>query len=318
MPVPDDPVIERGALWDAVHSAHVRHMVAGSLAGAVAKTVTAPLDRLKILFQVSQEKFTLPAAARLLRSTVASDGVSGLWRGHSATLARIVPYAGLHYAAHEALADGFTAARRASAAAAEHVGMPSTPPSQAQLAGERFAAGAGAGAAATLATYPLDVLRARLAVLHSSGAASPGGMRAAFGQEVRAMIAGGRPAMFRGLGPTLAGIVPYSGVTWLGYTTLRDVSSESPGQRLAAGAVAGLLGQSVTYPLDVARRRMQVGSPPGPGGGSHTSALGVLAHAVRTEGPSVLVKGLSLNWVKGPLATCVSFYVFDALVLAMK
>jgi solute carrier family 25 protein 42 len=140
-------------------------------------------------------------------------------------------------------------------------------------------------------------------------------------------------AAFRGLGPTLAGIVPYSGVTWLAYTTLReraelaaaaaaasgDASAQaaswlSPQLRtLAAGAVAGLVGQSATYPLDVARRRMQVGGAQGEGG-----ALAVLARAVRAEGVAVLFKGLSLNWFKGPVATAVSFAAFDALSRRMR
>jgi len=300
------------ALLDAVHSSHARHMAAGAFAGAVAKTTTAPLDRLKIQFQVSQERFTLTAAAQLLRSSVATDGFIGLWRGHSATLARIIPYAGLHYAAHEALADGI--------AATHTVGDVTTPPSQTRLAVERFAAGAGAGATATMATYPLDVLRARLAVRSATAIGSSsevaGSMRSAFRQELAAMMRGGPRTAFRGLGPTLAGIVPYSGVTWLGYTTLADVAAESPVHRLAAGALAGLLGQSVTYPLDVARRRMQVATPSvgaGMAPGPSASAWSVLVYAVRTEGPGVLFKGLTLNWVKGPMATAVSFFCFDAL-----
>ena len=102
----------------------------------------------------------------------------------------------------------------------------------------------------------------------------------------------------------------------MGYTTLADVAAESPVHRLAAGALAGLLGQSVTYPLDVARRRMQVATPSvgaGMAPGPSASAWSVLVYAVRTEGPGVLFKGLTLNWVKGPMATAVSFFCFDAL-----
>jgi solute carrier family 25 protein 42 len=250
------------------------------------------LDRLKIIFQVGNQTFTLPAAVATLRRTVASDGFAGLWRGHSATLLRILPYAGLHYAAHEALVDALAARRPAGSRAG---------------AVERFAAGAGAGAAATLATYPLDLLRARLAVASLSG-----GPRLRLAPAVLQLASTG--GAWRGLGPTLVGIVPYSGATWLVYTSLRESELSSRCGSLGtlvSGALAGALGQSATYPLDVARRRMQVGGAQGEG-----SAAQVLARAVRAEGAGVLVRGLSLNWVKGPLATAVSFCVFDALTAA--
>lgn len=276
-------------------NAHLRHGAAGALAGAAAKTVTAPLDRLKIMFQVGQQRFSLRAGGAALREAVAREGARSLWRGHSATLLRIVPYAGLHYAAHEAAAEAL-AARRARAGGGG--------------AGwaERFGAGAAAGAAASLATYPLDLLRARLAVASlAGGAAAPSLAASALG-----LARGG--GAFRGLGPTLLGIVPYSGVTWLGYTTLRERGSElglgeGAGVRLAAGALAGLAGQTATYPLDVARRRMQVGGPAGQG-----SALAVLRRAVAAEGATVLWRGVTLNWVKGPVATAVSFCCFEGLL----
>ena len=42
--------IETGACW--------RHLVAGGMAGAVSRTATAPLDRLKVMLQVSNGSMT--------------------------------------------------------------------------------------------------------------------------------------------------------------------------------------------------------------------------------------------------------------------
>jgi solute carrier family 25 protein 42 len=305
------------AFRDAASSAHLRHLLCGAAAGAAAKTVTAPLDRLKIIFQVSEQRFTLRAGAGALRHTLALHGARALWRGHSATLLRIVPYAGLHYASHEALEESLLKAHRSADGASTYAAAAGATRALGPV--ERFAAGAGAGALATVATYPLDVLRARLALAGADAAAAGAPAAAAPGLAagVRALAAAGPRAAFRGLGPTLAGIVPYSGVTWLAYGTLRERADAGAGTSqlttLAAGALAGLVGQSATYPLDIARRRMQVGGAAGAGG-----AAAVLARAVRAEGAAVLFKGLSLNWLKGPMATAVSFAAFDALSTRMR
>lgn len=62
----------------------LHHLLAGALAGATAKTVEAPLDRVKIIFQVSNKRFTLRAAARQLVAIAQSEGVAGLWKGNGA------------------------------------------------------------------------------------------------------------------------------------------------------------------------------------------------------------------------------------------
>ena len=46
------------------------------------------------MLQVGSERFSLGAAARKCGAVVSADGVVGLWKGHSATLLRILPYAG--------------------------------------------------------------------------------------------------------------------------------------------------------------------------------------------------------------------------------
>lgn len=62
-------------------------------------------------------------------------------------------------------------------------------------------------------------------------------------------------------GPTLVGIIPYAGLKFYIY---EDLKSHVPEQyqksvvlRLSCGALAGLFGQTLTYPLDVIRRQMQ-------------------------------------------------------------
>ena len=63
-------------------------------------------------------------------------------------------------------------------------------------------------------------------------------------------------------GPTLIGILPYAGLKFYVYEELKrhvpEEHQKSIAMRLSCGAIAGVLGQTLTYPLDVVRRQMQV------------------------------------------------------------
>ncbi|KAH0625766.1 hypothetical protein JD844_033997 [Phrynosoma platyrhinos] len=102
-------------------------------------------------------------------------------------------------------------------------------------------------------------------------------------------------------------------------TLYRDHTGRSqpyPLERLVFGACAGLIGQSASYPLDVVRRRMQTA---GVMGFSYGSILGTMADIIREEGlVRGLYKGLSMNWVKGPIAVGISFMTFDLTQILLQ
>jgi len=84
----------------------VRSGLAGGIAGCVAKTVVAPLDRVKILFQASNPDFqkyagTWSGAFKAGSEIYRSGGMRGLLQGHSATLLRVFPYAAIKFMAYD-------------------------------------------------------------------------------------------------------------------------------------------------------------------------------------------------------------------------
>ena len=77
-------------------------LAAGGVAGGVAKTVIAPLDRSKIFFQTNETRnYRFRYALRWLRHGYRTEGLLSLWRGNTATLARIVPYSALQFMSFE-------------------------------------------------------------------------------------------------------------------------------------------------------------------------------------------------------------------------
>lgn len=92
-------------------------------------------------------------------------------------------------------------------------------------------------------------------------------------------------------------------------TDYYGLNEPHPTLRFCFGAVAGLIGQSASYPLDIVRRRMQTHR-----GYTEIGIVGTMRKVVLEEGfIHGLYKGLSLNWVKGPIAVGISFTSFDMI-----
>lgn len=162
--------------------------------------------------------------------------------------------------------------------------------------------------------YPIDVARARMAVAPKGVAQN---LVAVFAEMSRDPRRWG--AFYAGLTPTLAGIIPYSGTTWMTYETLKEAllrargaeaTAELPPQHNAlCGGVAGIIGQTVSYPLDVVRRRMQTATLAS-GARTAPSMLAVFADLIKSEGMHGMYKGLSMNYFKAPIAMGISFSMY--------
>jgi len=285
------------------HHKILTSLIAGAVAGAVAKTTIAPLDRTKIHFQISTDKrYSLRGAVRFLIRSFKADGFLALWRGNSATMARIIPFAAIQYASHEEW---------------KHLLNPTNQRDLPPL--RRYLAGSLAGVTASCLTYPLDLARARMAVTKKCQ------YNTLLEVFLKIYRMEGIRTLYSGFTPALDGVIPYAGTSFYTYESLKKWHREYTGEhdpshmlKLCFGAVAGLLGQSASYPLDIVRRRMQTSGVKGMSD-IYTSITATLLYVYRTEGVTRgLYKGLSMNWIKGPVAVGVSFTVFEFVKLQLR
>lgn len=84
----------------------LKSLLAGGLAGSAAKTIIGPFDRVKILFQASHPQVRhhsgrISGVFAAVNDIYKQSGIFGLYRGHSAMLLRIFPYAAIQYMAFE-------------------------------------------------------------------------------------------------------------------------------------------------------------------------------------------------------------------------
>jgi solute carrier family 25 protein 42 len=84
------------------------------------------------------------------------------------------------------------------------------------------------------------------------------------------------------------------------------------------GALAGAAGQTSSYPFDVVRRRMQTAFIINKQE-ANMGAVQLFSQITREEGLIYgLYKGLSMNWIKGPIAAGVGFMTYDILQSYMR
>lgn len=89
-------------------------LVSGGIAGVAAKTVVAPIERIKFLYLVSwvlnktrSKTFNYKSAYRDLVQIISQHGVANLWRGNLMNVFRIFPQAALDFATFDYLRSRF-------------------------------------------------------------------------------------------------------------------------------------------------------------------------------------------------------------------
>ena len=74
--------------------------MAGGVAGAISRTCTAPLDRLKVLLQVHGGR-KQTSLSDTMRYMLDEGGVKGLWRGNGINVIKIAPESALKFWAYD-------------------------------------------------------------------------------------------------------------------------------------------------------------------------------------------------------------------------
>jgi len=123
--------------------------------------------------------------------------------------------------------------------------------------------------------------------------------------------------LYRGLLPSLIGVIPYAAINYCSYDTLRKTyrriaKREDIGniETLLMGSVAGAVASSVSFPLEVARKQMQVGNIGGRQ--AYRNVFHVLSSIVQEQGPLGLYRGLGASCIKIIPAAGISFMCYEA------
>ncbi|CAK0749761.1 hypothetical protein CVIRNUC_001936 [Coccomyxa viridis] len=269
--------------------ADVRRFLAGAFAGAISKTATAPLESIRMQIMTGNKGTVM----EIMRSTYERGGLLGFFSGNDADVLRTMPSKAIELASFDMYKK--TLGRLRPGGSSSHPGGLAT-----------GFAGALAGLTSTLAMFPLETIRTRLAV-------DPKKYRNMLGAFQTIIEAEGAGALYRGLKASLLGAIPYSAVRLGSYDGLKwaykkrtNRESVPAHMTMMFGAIAAVASSSASFPLEIVRRRAMMGTLPA--GSGTLSALVMIA---QREGIGALYAGVWLTWLKQAPQYAVTFLCYD-------
>ncbi|MBA0570896.1 hypothetical protein Golob_004497 [Gossypium lobatum] len=245
------------------------------------------------------------------------EGLPGFWRGNVPALLMVMPYTAIQFAVLHKL-------KTFASGSSKTVDHLSISPYLSYISGGL------AGCAATVGSYPFDLLRT---ILASQGEPKVyPTMRSALFDIISTR---GFRGLYAGLSPTLVEIVPYAGLQFGTYDTFKrwamtwnrsrsfNTSSTtdhslSSFQLFICGLAAGTCAKLVCHPLDVVKKRFQIeGLQRHPKYGArvdhraYKNMFDALQRILQSEGWHGLYKGIVPSTIKAAPAGAVTFVAYE-------
>jgi len=277
---------------------------AGGVSGAVSKTITAPIERVKLVIQ-TQDANPRIASGEVARYTgigncfvriFQEQGVAAFWRGNLTNIIRYFPTQAFNLAFKDSIKAMFPKYHKTKQFW--------------QFFATQLASGGFAGAASLSIVYPLDYARTRLASDVGTGKKQFNGLVDCL--KKTAGGPGGFMSLYNGFGPSVAGIVAYRGAQFgLNDTIMafnpyaKDVGFVAICSKFVVAQIAVTASGLVAYPFDTVRRRLQMESEKPMADRMYKGTMDCGAKILKTEGFGGMYKGALANIFRGVGASLV-------------
>merc|ERR1712087_949221 len=266
---------------------------AGGVAGAVAKTATAPIERVKLLIQtqdanpkiISGEVPRCTGIVTCFTRVAAEQGFSAFWRGNTVNVIRYFPTQAFNFVFKDTIKAMF----------------PKYNPKTEfwSFFASNMASGGLAGAGSLTIVYPLDYARTRLASDVGSGNPQFTGLVDCL---MKTAASGGFLNMYNGFGVSVVGIVAYRGPYFGIFDTLKEKNpwKEDKGMvgllsKFAIAQTTAIIAGFISYPFDTVRRRLQMQSEKPKEQWLYKGTMDCAVKICKDEGIAAMFKGFGAN-----------------------
>mmetsp|Transcript_80467 Transcript_80467/g.157271 ORF Transcript_80467/g.157271 Transcript_80467/m.157271 type:complete len:299 (+) Transcript_80467:51-947(+) len=269
----------------------LKSFAAGGISGAVAKTCTAPIERVKLIIQtqdanpkiISGEVKRYSGIADCFKRVASEQGMGAFWRGNFVNILRYFPTQAFNFAFKDSIKALFPKYKSGGAKFAVNM-----------------ASGGLAGAGSLTIIYPLDYARTRLASDVGSGKKEFEGLGDCLKKTMA--LPGGVKNLYGGFGVSVVGIVPFRG-TYFGvndtlaemnpYQKRRDLTGLA--SKFLQAQTAAICAAYVSYPFDTVRRRLQMQSNKPKEEWLYKSTMECFSKIASEEGTGAFFKGAGAN-----------------------
>ncbi|CAL9188915.1 unnamed protein product [Musa hybrid cultivar] len=297
-----------GAIKNSFRRRELCEFVSGALAGAVTKAVLAPLETIRTRMVVGVGSRHITGS---FLEIIEEHGWQGLWAGNAVNMLRIIPTQAIELGTFECVKRTMISVQEKWK---EH-GSPKVPIGHINVdlsflcISPVAVGGAAAGIISTIICHPLEVLKDRLTVNQE---AYPS-ITLAFSKIYKNDGLGG---LYAGLSPTLIGMLPYSTCYYFMYETMKNSYCQAKQKKslnraelLVIGALSGLTASTISFPLEVARKRLMVGSLQGKCPANMAAAL---SEIIREEGLMGLYRGWGASSLKVMPSSGITWMFYEA------
>ncbi|XP_077216247.1 putative mitochondrial adenine nucleotide transporter BTL1 isoform X2 [Tasmannia lanceolata] len=298
----------RGAMKGFVRSREAREFLSGALAGAMTKAVLAPLEtiRTRMVVGVGSRKISGSFV-----EVIEQQGWKGLWAGNTINMLRIIPTQAIELSTFECVKRTISKAQekwKQSGSPKLRIGHVNLDLSFSWISPVAVG-GAAAGIVSTLVCHPLEVLKDRLTV---NAEAYPSIGRAL----IKIYKDGGIGGFYAGMSPTLIGMLPYSTCYYFMYETVKKSYCQANNKKmlnrcemLLLGALSGFTASTISFPMEVARKRLMVGSLQGK---CPSHMVAALSEVIQDEGLRGLYRGWGASCLKVMPSSGITWMFYEA------
>ncbi|KAH7515263.1 hypothetical protein FEM48_Zijuj10G0008200 [Ziziphus jujuba var. spinosa] len=293
---------------DLIRTREVGEFLSGALAGAMTKAVLAPLETIRTRMVVGVGSKNISGS---FFEVIEQQGWQGLWAGNGINMLRIIPTQAIELGTFECVKRAMTSAQekwKQADCLKVQIGNISLNLSISWVSPVAVA-GAAAGIVSTLACHPLEVLKDRLTV-------SPEAYPSLSIAISKIHKDGGIGAFYSGLSPTLIGMLPYSTCYYFMYETMKKSYCESKKKKalnrpemLLLGALSGFTASTISFPLEVARKRLMVGALHGK---CPSNMVAALSEVIRERGVLGLYRGWGASCLKVMPSSGITWMFYEA------